>query len=1140
MQSAKQRANPVMQDGRPSLSNRDPKANKYDGDLNDDLHKAFSGDFNFTGTYYHRSVESDAPNPGLTIEGLGLIGSPPSERDIAAIVSLSAPAPPKKGRKKPTNNTTVQTIVEIEPAKVSFANPAWAPFVQKVITQKVWKTLGLAPFTTRPKCELYKLLLYQKGAQGFTSSMSSTAKADGMFATVIVVLPSAFEGGQVHVSHAGATTVLDISKESTFSTSVLAWYTDVVQEVKPLTAGYRLALSYNLIHTSPDTPKPALPVMPEGPLKRFRDTLQRWKDGGYSEDRMPTPRLFAVMLEKSYGHVDFVPGLTTLKGRDAFLISNLLPIATEMGFVFCVSNLERKITGQGGSYGCDYAYNKRRRYGLCAYDFDDFEEDLEEPTDIDVVEEDEVSISNVIRITANEAVNLIILNYPLSGDALVPRKAFDGLSPDDKNPDNWLGKVEHRYYRSALLIYKQEDEISILMSIGGSYSALQSLPLTKTPSAQTRAVIDMIVSGGLHHAAAAAVLRHALLWKDHGIWNRTFPYVDLLDVVQTAIVEAKNVFGLDAILPGLSACLKRRRTLEDRLAVTKTVATHCPQGMSAPWIQSMLNDALVSYSSALAVDVPILVQLALDSKDGLAKLATIVIPNTASNHESYDFHIALSEALDARKQQMANATAKTSQHQIDTLNSLVRQSLMAAGSQWSGQVSPSGGKDSSNNKPTLSPTVLGERINQLVKLCFSTGNPETCVEIGKNVGPERQMDLLAAIKTHVGSVIPGWVKELMACVLSAYSTPALSHVPTLSWIAEALGAQHIDALISTKIPKSETYEFLFTLAKALQERRSLLLRDKNATEETKMAYRTAVYRCINLFVSQWEVGLRTRSPYEVLYGYSAGPNAKVKRILQIVEFSFDTLGRFTPCTILFQNLLHAELSTGVAKRFEDIHTPLVPLLKEVLTKHKKDILLEPFKSFFKGTICLYLGHILRAVRSAPIPALPAAIGCSCPHCKSLQAFLCNSAPSLNIQAAKDNRTHVEKFITGANVGHIITFTTVKHGVPHTLCITKRPETLAGFKWKEARLKALNFMRGIAGNDETLKKLMEERYEDVMKTLSGAKFVVGQLSIHGSAPTATATATSTTVPVRSASTHNASVAPVAGEKRKRGPTISGTK
>jgi hypothetical protein len=80
----------------------------------------------------------------------------------------------------------------------------------------------------------------------------STEKVPGMFATVVVVLPSELTGGDIHVSQNGDTGVHDTSENSAFETEFLAWYTDVTHEVREITSGYRLALSYHLINTSPD------------------------------------------------------------------------------------------------------------------------------------------------------------------------------------------------------------------------------------------------------------------------------------------------------------------------------------------------------------------------------------------------------------------------------------------------------------------------------------------------------------------------------------------------------------------------------------------------------------------------------------------------------------------------------------------------------------------------------------------------------------------------------------------------------------------------------------------------------------------------------------------------------------------------
>lgn len=120
------------------------------------------------------------------------------------------------------------------------------------------------------KAELYKMLIYEKGAmfkahtESDTSYLippvctlrslngtsrprpchhDSTEKIPGMFGTLVICLPSPHEGGDVVVKHSG--------QAKTFSTSlvqpsVLCWYSDVHHEVLPVTSGYRCVLTYNL------------------------------------------------------------------------------------------------------------------------------------------------------------------------------------------------------------------------------------------------------------------------------------------------------------------------------------------------------------------------------------------------------------------------------------------------------------------------------------------------------------------------------------------------------------------------------------------------------------------------------------------------------------------------------------------------------------------------------------------------------------------------------------------------------------------------------------------------------------------------------------------------------------------------------
>src|SRR5258708_15257033 len=140
-----------------------------------------------------------------------------------------------------------------------------------------------------------------------------------MFATVVIVLPSAYSGGQVIVSHASTTKTIDFSPNSLLSTAVLAWYTDVKHEVKPVTSGYRLALTYNLIHVA--SPGVAQPVLPQtcDSVDRLRRVLTKWREDKYTE--VPEVPLLAYLLDHEYSSLNLKDGFKALKRADAHLLT---------------------------------------------------------------------------------------------------------------------------------------------------------------------------------------------------------------------------------------------------------------------------------------------------------------------------------------------------------------------------------------------------------------------------------------------------------------------------------------------------------------------------------------------------------------------------------------------------------------------------------------------------------------------------------------------------------------------------------------------------------------------------------------------------------------------------------------------------
>jgi hypothetical protein len=109
--------------------------------------------------------------------------------------------------------------------------------------------LGLAP-DGELSAELHSMLVYEPGQ--FFRRHRDSEKSEGMLATLVVTLPSAFTGGDLVIEQQG-TKVTD--QGSPAELSFVAFYSDCEHEVLPVTDGFRITLTYNLVakgRTGPD------------------------------------------------------------------------------------------------------------------------------------------------------------------------------------------------------------------------------------------------------------------------------------------------------------------------------------------------------------------------------------------------------------------------------------------------------------------------------------------------------------------------------------------------------------------------------------------------------------------------------------------------------------------------------------------------------------------------------------------------------------------------------------------------------------------------------------------------------------------------------------------------------------------------
>jgi len=139
------------------------------------------------------------------------IGVPLGLQDAQKLINVARQAPFGKGEQTIVD-TSFRNTWELNPSQFSLSEQ-WQPYVDSLM---MMACEGLGVKTNDISAELYKMLLYEKGAM--FKPHADSEKTNGMFGTLVISLPSAHFGGSVVLSHNG--------KQHEFQTSYhecLAW-----------------------------------------------------------------------------------------------------------------------------------------------------------------------------------------------------------------------------------------------------------------------------------------------------------------------------------------------------------------------------------------------------------------------------------------------------------------------------------------------------------------------------------------------------------------------------------------------------------------------------------------------------------------------------------------------------------------------------------------------------------------------------------------------------------------------------------------------------------------------------------------------------------------------------------------------------
>lgn len=239
--------------------------------------------------------------PGLEVAGAGPIGLPITAEEARRLIAAADQAPYGRGAETVVD-TDVRRVWQVEPSRFSVRNPGWEAQVEEIV-EAVKERFAIEGKIRR---ELYKLLVYEAGS--FFAPHRDTEKTPGMFATLVICMPSRHEGGTLVVEHEGDCARIEFGgPDSEFQTAYAAFYADCRHEITPVRSGYRVCLIYNLAlerSTAQPTAPQKAPVV-AGAARALRDLFA---DPSLDRNKIVIP------LTHQYTEAGLHP--TALKGPD--------------------------------------------------------------------------------------------------------------------------------------------------------------------------------------------------------------------------------------------------------------------------------------------------------------------------------------------------------------------------------------------------------------------------------------------------------------------------------------------------------------------------------------------------------------------------------------------------------------------------------------------------------------------------------------------------------------------------------------------------------------------------------------------------------------------------------------------------------
>ncbi len=391
----------------------------------------------------------------IVVEGVGALDLPLSPRTVSGLRAAAKPS--RYGlRERTVLDPRVRNSSEIAKRRIRIDHPRWNATLIPLLDE-IRAGLGFAEGVVL-KAELHNMLLYERGQ--FFQSHQDSEKADGMIGTLVVTLPSPFRGGEMKVEQHGEVMTFGGSRTDL---QVVAFYADCRHEVRPVTSGARVVLTYNLVTKgAPATRRPHIESRTQDALtaalqSHFETPLEP-RFGGAAAP----PNRLVYLLDHEYT----ARGLRwdLLKGADAARAIALRTAAERLGCEIFLAQADVHETWNCENEPASWYPDGGRSYRGFQddidddYEGDDYEDDDDdgEPILSDLIDSD-IELRNWV---APESKKPAAISSAVRDEELCYTRPSSDLAPFQSEytgyMGNWGNTLDRWYHRAAIVIWPHE------------------------------------------------------------------------------------------------------------------------------------------------------------------------------------------------------------------------------------------------------------------------------------------------------------------------------------------------------------------------------------------------------------------------------------------------------------------------------------------------------------------------------------------------------------------------------------------------------------------------------------------------------------------------------------------------------------